>query len=685
MKFLHFVLAGGLLVSPALAQKIDFKADAKTQAINFLSVDGINKQMNWILDTSGKQYSFVTDKYGWGLGYFTQKKNGESQRCTWQTPQRVEGAEICYRAGDIEIRVKRQMEGDDLVEHYTFRNLGNTTVKLTDLGIYTPFNDNYPDAATCVSSRVNTHIWNGKNGAYVNAMQMGGNAPHVGLVVTKGSIDGYEINERSISQSLSNFRGVMSLTPADMTLKAGERHEVSWRLFSHQGADDFYVQLLKRGGVYVSCDKYVLEKGEKLKAVLHTDGSVKDVKAFYKGEEISCRKKGNTWTAKAKLQTLGDNAIEFRYDGGKTTYASCLVVSGEEELLERRANFIVDHQQMKDRKDPRYGAYMVYDCEDDKLFLNDRGTVSYFDRDEGGERLGMGIFLAKQCLLTKSEKLKNSLIDYAKFVREKLQDENYNTWSTVAKNGRNRGYNYPLVADFYFYMYKVTKDKQYALDGFNTIQSMYRQFPYSFYAIAMPVRLGFSVLKEAGLQKEYEKLKSDYLQVGEIFLKNSINYPKHEVNYEQSIVAPAVSVLCQLYLETKDARYLEEAKLQMKPLESFAGRQPSYHLNEIAIRHWDGYWFGKREMWGDTFPHYWSTLSAVAFHYYYLCTGDKSYQQRAENIVRNNLCLFFENGEASCAYLYPKKVNGVKTGFYDPFANDQDWALVNYLLVNEDL
>ena len=32
--------------------------------------------------------------------------------------------------------------------------------------------------------------------------------------------------------------------------------------------------------------------------------------------------------------------------------------------------------------------------------------------------------------------------------------------------------------------------------------------------------------------------------------------------------------------------------------------------------------------------------------------------------------------------MYPNKVNGVRTGFYDPFANDQDWALVYYLLVN---
>ena len=97
------------------------------------------------------------------------------------------------------------------------------------------------------------------------------------------------------------------------------------------------------------------------------------------------------------------------------------------------------------------------------------------------------------------------------------------------------------------------------------------------------------------------------------------------------------------------------------------------------------YWFGKREMWGDTFPHYWSTLTGAAFYLYAQCVGDNAYKRRAENIVRNNLCLFFENGKASCAYIYPNRVNGVKAGFYDPYANDQDWALVYYLLVNKDI
>ena len=115
---------------------------------------------------------------------------------------------------------------------------------------------------------------------------------------------------------------------------------------------------------------------------------------------------------------------------------------------------------------------------------------------------------------------------------------------------------------------------------------------------------------------------------------------------------------------TKDNKYLDEVKRQMPVVEAFNGFQPSYHLNEVGIRHWDGHWFGKREMFGDTFPHYWSSITGAVYYYYALCTGDKSYMERAQNVVRNNLCLFFEDGRASCAYMYPYKINGIKAEYF---------------------
>ena len=36
---------------------------------------------------------------------------------------------------------------------------------------------------------------------------------------------------------------------------------------------------------------------------------------------------------------------------------------------------------------------------------------------------------------------------------------------------------------------------------------------------------------------------------------------------------------------------------------------------------------------------------------------------------------FGENGEGSCAYVYPFRLNETRGEFYDEWANDQDFAL----------
>ena len=46
------------------------------------------------------------------------------------------------------------------------------------------------------------HIWEGENAAYVNALRMGGHAPHLGLVLTKGAVKGYEIWERGRDKAI---------------------------------------------------------------------------------------------------------------------------------------------------------------------------------------------------------------------------------------------------------------------------------------------------------------------------------------------------------------------------------------------------------------------------------------------------------------------------------------------------
>lgn len=648
---------------------INIKVSPVTGAVTDIMV-GTDK-MNWVITPDGKQYPWVTEKYGWGLGHFDK----DGVRCQWSKPTSVHkesltsGATvsgISYEVDGVEIRVLRiqtPTTKGGVREIYSFINKGEATSSLSNIGIYTPFNDNYPGSTESLTSRCHAHIWPAGEAAYVFAERMNGDGEHLGLMVTDGEISGYEIMERGRDKANSHFRGVIALNIPDRKLAPGERYSVGWLLFTHKGKEDFIKAMLSRGGIYAEADRYVYEKGDTA--------------------TIRLRGKRNAAEMQIVCDKLGDNRIPVEFDG-KKTYVEFLTVIDIDGLISKRADFILKNQKMADKSDFRYGAFMVYDNETDNIYLNNTPNCNPPDRDEGAERVGMGVFLAKYYKQHKSPELLAQLEDYATFLRKRLQTQDYTTYSSVDKTGRNRGYNYVWVADYYFHMYDLTKNKQYAVDGYKTLKSWFRQFGHGFYAIGIPAELSLKCLKDADMDKEYKSLLMDYIKTGEIFISNSLNYPAHEVNYEQSIVAPAVQFLAQMYIVTGAEKYLNEVEKQLPVLEAFNGIQPSHHLNDIAIRHWDGFWFGKKEMFGDTFPHYWSTTTGAVFYYYSRITGKKEYLERAKNIVLNNLSLFDEDGRGYCAYLYPDKIDGKAGKFNDPYANDQDWALAYYYLINEE-
>ena len=138
-----------------------------------------------------------------------------------------------------------------------------------------------------------------------------------------------------------------------------------------------------------------------------------------------------------------------------------------------------------------------------------------------------------------------------------------------------------------------------------------------------------------------------------------------------------------MYRATGEEKYLTAANEHRKLLELFDGTQPDWHLNMVAIRHWDGYWFGKRKMLGDTLPHYWSALSGVAYRHFAEATGDADMAKQADASFRGVMGMFFPDGSATCAWIYPHDVNGIHGEFPDPYANDQDWGMY-FMLRNLD-
>src|SRR5699024_2101679 len=193
-----------------------------------------------------------------------------------------------------------------------------------------------------------------------------------------------------------------------------------------------------------------------------------------------------------------------------------------------------------------------------------------------------------------------------------------------------------------------------------------------------PIGLWFSKwlpsLEAELAENEFLTIKNLFKQHADQIIATDVYYPPFEVKYEQSIIAPAVATLLEAYAVFGENRYLEEAKKHLKLLELFEGYQPDYHLYHTAIRHWDGYWFGKNKMFGDTFPHYWSGLNGMIYLKFYELLGEKEYLTKANYSIRGVLSLISPDGKGSCAYLYPYTVNGKAGEFYDPMANDQDWG-----------
>jgi hypothetical protein len=667
-------------------QKINYAINEKTGSLKRISIENDGRDMNWVLTTDGSQYEWVKESYGWGLGEMTIGSNGQETKKFWHKPERIESkgkkSVSTYNLGEIEVTLTRNVDKNDLVEEITFRNKSAGAVSLKDIAVNTPFNDNYPDSETCRHARTNAHIWNGNHNAYVNAMHMSNNAPHLGFVLTEGNFASYEIRERDKEKGLSNFRGVILMNPEDVTLNAGKSYTLRWRLFSHTGWDDFSNKLVACGSVAGRSDKYVYSMGETARVEFRHNGKIKKPSITINGKELKTVSEGNKVMAEYAVNQPGDLTFRLNYDNGKTTYVQCLGISGEKELIKKRVDFIIDRQQYHNPNDPRNGAYLVYDNDLNRIVLNDTAATRRSDTDEGRERLGMGILLALQYQETGEEKIKESLIKYAKFVRT-IQQDDYTTFSSADHKSRHRPYNYPWVAHFYFEMFNVTHDKEFLLHGYHTLKMFFKKFGHGFYAIDLPVK-SYRMLKENGFTEEAASLLEDLTKTADTYYNNGWKYPKSEVNYEQTIVAPSIIHQLRMYQLTNDRKYLNGAKEQLPQLESFAGFQPTYFMNEIAIRHWDGYWFGKDRLWGDTYPHYWNMMNAHAYSLYAECTGDKSYQERAENIARNNFCQFFEDGIASCAFIYPAKVDGKKAHKFDPYANDQDWALVYYFAVHRN-
>ncbi|MDR2177653.1 MAG: hypothetical protein LBP20_06380 [Treponema sp.] len=542
-----------------------------------------------------------------------------------------------------------------LKETYTFTNTSAYPVFtcLGDIGVYTPFNDSYHEAAVCMKSRCHAHIWCGGTSSYVMCLRMGGEAPHLGMVLTGGQLGAYSV-ERDLSRG-SNDRGDFILHPAPLRLEPGENAVVEWELFWHRGKEDFYRRLRDYPSyVEITAVRFVCFEGET------------------SGLQVQ-RREGQPETELAVEETGYPGEIKYLITGnGVDTWCRVLNRPPPVDLAAARCAFIAKNQQYHKLGSPLDGAYLIYDNEEGHPYYTHTG-----DHNGSRERIGMGLLMARFLRSRSHAVLENSLKQYVAFVLRELFDSGTGTVFDDINHAvdRVRLYNFPWFAQFFLEIYGLWKDPAYLRYMYKALDAFYEKGGGGFYAIGIPMVEALAQLGAEGFRVEADKLREQFLKHAGTVLQNGAGYPAHEVNYEQSIVAPAAHILFQAYRISNDEKYLEGAKKQLEILSLFNGKQPDSCLYEVSIRHWDGFWFGKRRLYGDTFPHYWSVLTGMVYAEFWRTSGGEEARAAAEHSIRAVLGLIRPDGSASCARLYPLSVNGVPANFLDPWANDQDWGL----------
>ena len=642
-------------------------------------------EMNWVLENSdwGKLEGFQNKSV-------EVKKDGVSIHMI----KRIEALEAVMEKGkpaELEALIERRVCDGFFEDCYYIKNMSEDDYFITQdtFGICFPFqclnkkelNDENKVHKACI-----THIWCGDEICWLYGVKLIGKAPYFMINMQEGLISDYSIR-KDVSRSSSGvyYRGKIILNPGRCVLKPGEIK--SYR-FIYKVTDTHPKEELKRedGFIFASANQYTPSLGEKviMKAEFHGADVPQVMIDGKKIQTIKC-KDSVSWEYIA--EELGEKKFDI-YAGNKHTFLKIYVIESVEKVLEKRAYFIAEKQQFLREGSKIDGAYLVYDNTEQAMYCDNR----FVDNGASRERIGMGLLVARQLQKKKDDQLMQSLERHYQFVqRELFDEESFTVYNRVGRdNSYHRIYNYPWFSLYFLEWFKLERRISDLVNAAKIILKYYelngdKQDSQCIEAVEL-----IHVLEKNGLMDLRNQVETAFLGHADSIIERGMITSSDESGVMvHEVPNTKACYLAQAYILTGNKKYYREMEKYITVSEAFFSFQPEYHLNEISFRHTDGYWFGKKKQYGDLYPHYWSTLTGWMYYWYEKASG--STEKRYENILRNNLCVYSENGAAANSYLYPYKIElftskpeierltqpiGKYTGKrYDEWANDQDFGL----------
>ncbi|WP_020575438.1 hypothetical protein [Actinopolymorpha alba] len=557
--------------------------------------------------------------------------------------------------------------GEKWRERYVLRNTSTTTITIGSYAIATPIRDLYGPAAQVLREHCHAHVWTGGAESWLAAVRMDGTPPALALDLTEGELWAYSIAGRHQATS-SNVRGVISLHATDharaphafggqpeLRLTPGQELPLGWEI----GWYDDIPAALAGHRATVSASALAAPVGTPI-TISTPDGPA--TKISTDDHQVS--------------------HVDVRHADGRQSRVAVLHHTPLEELVRRRVRTLLDHHRASERSGSRAAAFVPYDTERGLRVAHDLG---WSDWSDARERIGMPQLLLEartRGWCDNVAEVDQALLAYKEFCLEHIIKPDHRVSDGSTSSNTARLYNHPWLAQLFADLSATYGDPEDLTRAVGIIDSYYANGGEKFLAIgiAEAVLRAAHLCEESGRVKDALRLRDHLIGHARAVVALGADLPAHEVAYEQSMTAPLLSILEGAWRIEPSTSIRDAMRTVLPWLLAFAGAQPHVRLRNVPIRHWDGYWFGRSRLYGDTFPHYWSVLSGRALLDYPedVELPDLSRARAltiAQDVLLANLVDFTADGHASCAFIFPSAVDDQPGYFADPLANDQDMGL----------
>lgn len=396
-------------------------------------------------------------------------------------------AGISTRSAGGPVRVQssfRLIAGEALRWRVTVRNATDEPMEVGEVSFPLPFNACYiaPDMRAMYEERVTVHPFVAGHGSYVLVQALCGRAPF--LVVMPEGETPLEAMARDQSEALARERFLGGGVLRVYAHSAAGRSVLGWhRWFNGHtgftlgpGGRRAFSFALRWIGSYAELDEVLVRHGAGALTVI--PAPVVPVNMTARLAVRSRRAVRRVRCPGARVRALGGRryAVRFKkpgaytarveFDDGRWTAVHFRAIEPVEALIRKRAAFIARKQQVTDADDPRSGAFLMWDCEDEVLVREARAAFYVGGSDELG--FADPLYLAAKNAVLPDEAERRALARYVEqFLHGKLQrpddfgvvlwygDE---VWRHYKGSDVCRSFNYVHVFNIYHALYRAAKE-----------------------------------------------------------------------------------------------------------------------------------------------------------------------------------------------------------------------------------